>query len=505
MKNNRKKKAFTLTELLVVVIVIGILSAVVLPKFSKVIETRKTTEAEEMMAAVRTEQERRCSLDKNYTTDAAAVNLASLNTKNFNYTLKNTGIEAASTGKYGYTLKMPSYRDGRLCCDSAEQCAKLNKNYPLCSELTAKADYTSGAECSADEKPDNTPKTCEGSSTQACGCKNGGTQTRTCDTTTGTWSAWGACSIADSCECKGTQPASSQSCNTCGIQTRPITCDSATGEWVPGEWGACDKTAEECATDEDCCSLPASSYKFAKCIGEKYGYDSTEYTCAHGSAYQCAQSLGIGVMAGCATKGDKVIGDINIGSGVGSNLNEEWLSGNYKRWACDKNIPCKDSSKPKGSGSPCNGCGTRHAIYECDTSKGLWAWSSVGACDKTVEECNACANIGSTWEGKEESNCEIRYYKYACVESRYNEDKSYGVINKQFLKRELREGAECYDDVTKNGKSYWCDKSTCTLVERKNTGGGGGGGTGGTGSCTHYTDMYSGSMCTVCSGYGYCV
>ncbi len=46
------KKAFTLTELLVVVIVIGVLSAVVLPKFSKVIETRKTTEAEELMAAV---------------------------------------------------------------------------------------------------------------------------------------------------------------------------------------------------------------------------------------------------------------------------------------------------------------------------------------------------------------------------------------------------------------------------------------------------------------------
>ena len=250
MKNNRKKKAFTLTELLVVVIVIGVLSAVVLPKFSKVIETRKTTEAEEMMAAVRTEQERRCSLDKNYTTDAATVNLASLNTKNFNYTLKNTGIEAASTGKYGYTLKMPSYRDGRLCCDSAEQCAKLNKNYPLCSELTAKADYTSGTECSAGEEPDNTPKTCEGPSTQACGCKNGGTQTRTCDTTTGTWSAWSACSIADSCECKGILPASFKFCNTCGTQTRTITCNSATGEWVPGEWGACDKTAEECNTGE---------------------------------------------------------------------------------------------------------------------------------------------------------------------------------------------------------------------------------------------------------------
>ena len=66
MKN--KKKAFTLTELLVVVIVIGVLSAAVLPKFSKVIETRKTTEAEELMASVRTEQEKRCALDKPYLT-----------------------------------------------------------------------------------------------------------------------------------------------------------------------------------------------------------------------------------------------------------------------------------------------------------------------------------------------------------------------------------------------------------------------------------------------------
>ncbi len=58
-----KKKAFTLTELLVVVVVIGVLAAVVLPKFNKVVETRKTTEAEELMAAVRTEQERHCALD----------------------------------------------------------------------------------------------------------------------------------------------------------------------------------------------------------------------------------------------------------------------------------------------------------------------------------------------------------------------------------------------------------------------------------------------------------
>ncbi|WP_428051564.1 type IV pilin protein, partial [Candidatus Avelusimicrobium faecicola] len=37
-KQNKNKRAFTLTELLIVVIVIGVLSAVTLPKFTRVIE-----------------------------------------------------------------------------------------------------------------------------------------------------------------------------------------------------------------------------------------------------------------------------------------------------------------------------------------------------------------------------------------------------------------------------------------------------------------------------------
>ena len=241
MNNNWKKKAFTLTELLVVVIVIGVLSAVVLPKFSKVIETRKTTEAEEMMAAVRTEQEKRCALDKAYTTDAATVNLTSLNTKNFNYTLKNTGMEAASKGKYGYTLKMPSYRDGRLCCDSAEQCAKLNKNYPLCSELTAKADYTSGAECAAGgEEPDIPPTyECTDAKVVSRSCQSGcGTETRsaTCNTSNGQWeySAWNTsgCTPQPAAETKACEAGYS------GTQTRSAVCKN--GAWVMGDWtGTC--------------------------------------------------------------------------------------------------------------------------------------------------------------------------------------------------------------------------------------------------------------------------
>ena len=226
---SRKKKAFTLTELLIVVIVIGILSAAVLPKFNKVLETRKTTEAEEMMAAVRTEQEKRCALDQKYQTEI--VKLAEIipqeESKNFSYSLTTTGIEAQSKGKYGYTLKMPSYADGRLCCEDAEECAKLNKDYPLCSELIARADYQDGQACEG--KPLQIE--CVGESSRACGCENKGTQTRTCDTTTGAWGAWGACSISDICPCtEGAMRTTDKRCFSSGCGREREVCKN--GEWT---------------------------------------------------------------------------------------------------------------------------------------------------------------------------------------------------------------------------------------------------------------------------------
>lgn len=127
-----KKKAFTLTELLVVVVIIGVLAAVVLPKFTQVLETRRTTEAEEIMRAVRSEQEARCTLDKNYTAERAELSSFPANEgNNYNYTFTATGIAAASRNK-AYTLRIPSYRDGEICCEG-DDCARLGKTYPACT------------------------------------------------------------------------------------------------------------------------------------------------------------------------------------------------------------------------------------------------------------------------------------------------------------------------------------------------------------------------------------
>jgi len=188
MKLN-KKKAFTLTELLVVVVVIGVLSAVVLPKFNKVMETRKTTEAEEIMAAVRTEEEKRCALDKRYHTkiDQISELVPDVDTKNFTYALTTTGMTATSKGKYNFTLEMPSYADGRIACVGGD-CEKLNKVYPTKEELLDMTDYQAApAECEG--------KTCKGDSTRSCGWDNSGTQTRTC-IENGEWSEWSTCAIS---------------------------------------------------------------------------------------------------------------------------------------------------------------------------------------------------------------------------------------------------------------------------------------------------------------------
>jgi len=251
MKN--KKKAFTLTELLVVVIVIGVLSAAVLPKFSKVIETRKTTEAEELMASIRTEQEKRCALDKPYLTDLSQMNdvIKTASTKNYQINLQDKGINAASKGNYSYTLQMPSYADGRICCDG-DDCAKLNKNYPSCQGFTYEPSPDSCAGTVTPVEPEI--KTCSGSDTQACGCQNKGTQSRTCNTTTGEWSDWSACTISDACECTG-EKKDRQACtagNTCGFETRTATCDASTGEWKYGTWNTSSCAAKPDPETQDC-------------------------------------------------------------------------------------------------------------------------------------------------------------------------------------------------------------------------------------------------------------
>ncbi len=126
-----------------VVIVLGVLASVAVPKFSRVLETRKTTEAEDVLSSLRTEQEHRCVQGKNYKMDLASLetSASASNSKNYTYSLTATGAKATSAK--GYTIAMPAYQNGQLCCEG-EYCSSLNKSYPSCSSLSVPDD-----ECAA--------------------------------------------------------------------------------------------------------------------------------------------------------------------------------------------------------------------------------------------------------------------------------------------------------------------------------------------------------------------
>ena len=259
---HNQKKAFTLTELLVVVIVLGVLAAVAVPKFTRVLETRKTTEAEEIFNAVRTEQENRCVFGKEYLTDKSQVSLlaGADNSANYTYSLTEQGI-VASSGK-GYQLKMLSYKDGQICCEG-EYCGNLNKRYPSCSELSVGVDECAAGYFIGDIKdpagdtvlpnpnPDPEPSSCddshkEGSFAGFTSCPSGcGTISQVWHCGADTEYVWSVKTARENCIPKPENE--TINCNKCGFATIEYTCENnqwkqsigpctqETGTCMPGE------------------------------------------------------------------------------------------------------------------------------------------------------------------------------------------------------------------------------------------------------------------------------
>ena len=205
-----------------------------------------------MMSAVRTEQERRCAMDKKYTLNFANLSdvVSSSDTKNYTYSLQAEGVSATSK-KGDYTLKMLSYHNGSFCCTGAD-CAKLNKNYPSCDGLTFPSsgcegsdgdgngvgtDPTPSASCTDGQvRGSQVCNTCGVQTTQACVGGRWVSQLGECSKTVA------ECVPPETAECTDGAVRGSQSCNGCGTQT---TQKCVSGKWV-SQLGACSKTAAEC-------------------------------------------------------------------------------------------------------------------------------------------------------------------------------------------------------------------------------------------------------------------
>ncbi len=146
---NLNRKGFTLIEMLVVVLIIGILAAVALPQYFKAVEKSRSTEALSIMGslAAAMERARLVSSDNTYPADLSSLDIefADVNgiivtgsewsTKNF--TITHTGgnpddgmVQAVRAGEAnsGYTLTR-YYRTGKVVC------ADGNNGGGICASL----------------------------------------------------------------------------------------------------------------------------------------------------------------------------------------------------------------------------------------------------------------------------------------------------------------------------------------------------------------------------------
>ena len=290
-----KKKAFTLTELLVVVVIIGVLAAVVLPKFTQVLETRRTTEAEEIMRAVRSEQEARCTLDKNYTANRAELASFPANEgNNYYYSFTATGIAAVSRNK-DYTLRIQSYRDGEICCDG-DDCAHLGKTYPVCPARVVAVDecaaetacnlrsyseacpsgqegqvlFVPNADCTGYEQVNQ----CHDITVDPTTCSEGATRNvnRNCAGSSGERCEGGVWKSFTSTDDGTPQPGNTtQTCPTGDTVTCTYTCNDTTGAW--------EKTCGECTTSPCNGKQPSKGETYTElCVPNQPQVGSVYYT-----------------------------------------------------------------------------------------------------------------------------------------------------------------------------------------------------------------------------------
>jgi prepilin-type N-terminal cleavage/methylation domain-containing protein len=96
------RKGFTLVELAVVIVIIGVLAAFGVPRFLKSVERTKASEAFAYLSAVRSAQERYIAKEGNYAIDVSQLDIQQATPKNF--TVDSAAMAANGTASWALTL-----------------------------------------------------------------------------------------------------------------------------------------------------------------------------------------------------------------------------------------------------------------------------------------------------------------------------------------------------------------------------------------------------------------
>jgi len=117
-KMMKNKKGFTLIELMVVVIIVGILAAVAIPLYTAHVDQAKASEGAALVGSVRTAERVYYSQHKTYTDDKAELGIDTTGNKYFtDYTLEDvtaTTFTATTTSDEDPNLQVRINQDGDL-------------------------------------------------------------------------------------------------------------------------------------------------------------------------------------------------------------------------------------------------------------------------------------------------------------------------------------------------------------------------------------------------------
>ncbi len=152
--NRKGFKGFTLVELAVVIVIIGVLAAFGVPRFIKSVERSKAAEAFSYLAAIRSAQERYHAREGNYADDIAKIDIKVSVPKYFTIgaiTPSGSGIEAGWTqtltrigpsagyGAYTVSFTQDGYDSGNSSIDGFPDINSLGND-----PITGSSDMGSG-------------------------------------------------------------------------------------------------------------------------------------------------------------------------------------------------------------------------------------------------------------------------------------------------------------------------------------------------------------------------
>lgn len=424
------KKGFTLTEVLVVILIISVLAAIVYPMYTKVITKSRAVEAINLLEMVRSKQLQKFARDKAYYTTVAGLGQLTsseeqsvegpvLKVKDYTISLNtDKSCMTASYVKNGQSIFSfsSSYERSGLGC-TGDICSSFGNIIGTSQDVCNCGNKT----CSNGETLDE--NTCECKCFRGCNqggkCFDpyGGGESRPCASGCGTETSTSSCGGAvwtGSCGAPYLKYPISEACSGGGTRTRSCTSDCGGGSC--GVWSACTGGKTPCpascpagqkrdtavANQEDGACCVAKTACPASCpTGQKrdtsisYSEDGSCCTAQSACPATCEAGKKRNPSVNYTEQGECCIAKTACPATCADGEERDTSISYTEDGSCCKSKTCDESPKSLCESSMGTWDGGKACACDCGSTK---TWSVANGCECTnAADKTLCTNGGGSW------------------------------------------------------------------------------------------------------------